>query len=59
MSALDQYNLLKRITECLERAKTAASQLPGNAPLMSKLQDAWTTADAWLCDQAAELPEDQ
>ena len=57
MNAHDQLRLLKRIDELLGQAMIAAGQLPGGKPLTKKLIDAKLLAEAWRCDQEAELPE--
>ena len=57
MTDHDQYRLLVRIAEHLHAASTAATQLPGGDPLMTKIAEAARLADAWRCDQEAELDE--
>jgi hypothetical protein len=56
MNAKDQYRILKRVEHDLTFLVAHANQLPGADPLIKKLLDARRLAEAWRCDQEAELP---
>lgn len=58
MNAERQHRLLQKIEGHLDDACLAAGQLPGGKPLLQKLADARRLANAWRCDQEAELTEE-